>query len=86
MNKLREALEVLRGLKRKHGSVLSLNLVFESLIGNGIYNSRDAISNCLRKLQVIGKIRPVHVGVDIELLEDVKVEYTQSSLVDAMKR
>lgn len=86
MDKLRDALEVLRDLKRKHGNILSLNLVFESLLGEGIYNSRDAVANCLRKLQVIGKIRLVHVGVDIELLEDVKIEHIQSSLIDVMKR
>lgn len=81
MERLEEVLDVLRSLRKKHGRVLSLNVVFDALTKMNIYESRKAISDCLRRLQSANKIRPVNFGVNIELLEDDKpVEYVQSSL------
>lgn len=86
MERLEEALDVLRSLKKKHGSVLSLSVVFDALIKERIYESNQAISNCLRKLQSKNKIRPLNFGVNIELLEDdVQIEYVQSSLDGGFK-
>lgn len=81
MERLEETLDVLRSLRKKHGRVLSLNVVFDALIKERIYESKQAISICLRKLQSAKKIRPVNFGVNIELLEDGKpLDYVQSSL------
>jgi len=70
MESLEEVLYVLRSLKKKHGRVLSLNVVFDTLIKERVYESKQAISKCLRELQSEKKIRPVNFGVNIEFLED----------------
>ncbi len=85
MEYLDEVLEILRKLKKKHGSPHPLNAVFKALIEERICDSSKSVSECLRKLQNIGKIRPVNAGVNIELLEDVKVNYIQSSLLPFKK-
>jgi len=85
MEYMEEVLEILRGLKKKHKGPLPLNAVFKVLIEEHICDSAKSVSECLRKLQSVGKIRPVNVGVDIELLEDVKTEYVQSSLTPFRK-
>ncbi|MFH1623209.1 MAG: hypothetical protein ABIA12_01680 [Candidatus Aenigmatarchaeota archaeon] len=76
-----EVLNVLRGMRKRRNGPLLLKEVFKSVIGRGICESSKSVSDCLRKLQTAGKIRTLNRGVDIELLEDVKVEYVQSSLV-----
>jgi hypothetical protein len=85
MEQSEEVLEVLRNLKKKYSQTLPLRTVFKSLMDAKICDSSKAVSECLKDLQRIGKIRPVNSGVDIELLEAVKVEYVQSSLMLALK-
>jgi len=80
-----EVLEVLRGMKRRGAEKLQLKEVFKSVIGKGICESSRGVSDCLRQLQRDGKIRTLNRGVDIDLLEHVKVEYVQSSLVRAKR-
>lgn len=80
MEQIEEVLEVLRNLKRKYGDPLSLKVVFSLLIEKKICDSNKSVSDCLRKLDIAGKIRSVNSGVDIELLEDIRPEYVQSSL------
>lgn len=85
MEYLEEVLLVLRKLKRRHDGPLPLNIVFKTLIEERICDSTKSVSDCLRRLQHDGKIRPVNSGVNIELLEDVKVNYVQSSLTPFRK-
>lgn len=85
MEYLEEVLVILRRLKRKHNGPLPLNAVFKTLMEERICDSSKSVSECLRKLQSSGKIRPVNAGVNIELLEDVKVNYVQSSLTPFRK-
>ena len=80
MDYLDDVLEILRGLKKRHGGPLPLNVVFKTLIEEHVCDSSKSVSDCLRKLQSIGKIKPVNAGVNIELLEEVNVNYVQSSL------
>jgi hypothetical protein len=80
-----EVLEVLRGMKRRGAETLQLKEVFKSVIGKGICESSRGVSDCLRQLQRDGKIHTLNRGVDIELLEHVKVEYVQSSLAHARR-
>lgn len=80
-----EVLDVLRGMKRRIGGPLSLKDVFKSVLGKGICESSRSVSECLRALQRHGKIRTLNRGVDIELLENVKVDYVQSSLMRAKR-
>jgi hypothetical protein len=80
-----EALGVLRLLKRRYERTLPVKAVFKSLIDSRICDSSKSVSDCLKQLQRMGKIRSVNTGVDIELLEDVKIEYVQSSLVPGLK-
>ncbi len=89
MEELEGALGALRQLGRKHGKILSLSLVFKTLTQKRIYDSRDAIVECLRNLQNENKIRPINFGIDIELLEDVEsiaLAHVQSSLDGFGKR
>jgi hypothetical protein len=85
MEYLEDVLEILRKLKRKHQGPLPLNLVFKSLIEERICDSSRTVSECLRKLQNEGKIRSINSGVNIELVEDVKINYVQSSLTPFRK-
>jgi len=80
-----QVLEVLRGMKRRGAGELSLKEVFKSVIGKRICETSRSVSECLRGLQRQGKIRTLNQGIAIELLEDVKVEYVQSSLVRTKK-
>ena len=80
MEYLEDVLQILRSLKKKNKGPLPLSLVFKTLIDERVCDSSQSVSECLRKLQNIGKIRPVRMGVDIELLEEVKTDYVQSSL------
>ena len=82
MDNLESTMETLRQLRKKHGRVLSLTLVFKCLLKTRLYRSKETIANCLRALQKAHKIKPINFGVDIELLESVKQnsEYVQSSL------
>jgi hypothetical protein len=83
MDNIESTMDALRGLARKHGSVLSLSLVFKTLFKSGIYRSREALADCLRALQKEKKIKSINFGIDIELLENIDsnaMEYTQSSL------
>ena len=80
-----DVLGVLRGMKKRNGGPLQLKDVFKSVIGKGICDSSKSVSDCLRQLQRTGKIRTLNRGVDIELLEDVKAEYVQSSLLRAKR-
>ena len=86
MEQIEEVLDVLRSLKRKHGNPLSLGIIFKSLIEERICDSTKSVSECLRGLSGAGKIRSVSSGVGIELLEDVKQDYVQSSLAPFRKR
>jgi len=86
MEQIEEVLEVLRNLKRRHGNPLSLGIIFRSLIARRICDSNKSVSDCLRELRSVGKIRTVNSGVGIDLLEDVKPEYVQSSLSPFGKR
>lgn len=86
MEQMEEVLEVLRQMKKRYGDALPLRIIFKALIEKKICESSKSVSECLKKLQVIGKIKPKNTGVDIELLEDVKVDYIQSSLVSLAKR
>lgn len=85
MEYLDDVLDILRELKKKHKGPLPLNAVFKTLINERICDSSKSVSECLRKLQIAGKIRPVNAGVNIELLEDVKLNYVQSSLTPFRK-
>lgn len=85
MEYLEEVLEILRKMKKKHDGPLPLNAVFKTLIDSRICDSSKSVSDCLRKLQSIGKIRSVNSGVNIELLEEVKVSYVQASLTPFRK-
>jgi hypothetical protein len=85
MEDIEDALGVLRVLKRRYERTLPLKAVFKSLIDSRICDSSKSVSDCLRQLQRMGKIRSVNTGVDIELLEDIKVEYVQSSLVPSLR-
>ncbi len=78
-------LEVLRGMKKRGAVALSLKEVFKSVLGLGICRSSRSLSDCLRHLQRDGKIRTLNRGVDIDLLENVKIEYVQSSLARAKR-
>jgi len=84
MSDMDDALIILRQLGRRHGRVLSLSLVFKTFLQTRIYDSKEAIADCLRSLQRQNKIKPINFGVDIELLEDAEdldgEEYVQSSL------
>lgn len=80
MEHTEEVLQILRKLKRTHNGPLPLNKVFKALIEEKICDSNKSVSEVLKKLQSIGKIRPVQAGVNIELLEKVKVKYSQTSL------
>ena len=80
MEQIEEVLQVLRKMKRKRGDPLPLAIIFRSLIEDRICDSKKSVSECLKRLQISGKIRTVNSGVNIELLEDVKPEYSQSSL------
>lgn len=80
MDHLEDILKVLRKLKRKHKGPLPLDIVFRKLIEGKVCDSSKTVSESLRKLQGMGKIKPVDVGVNIELLEEVKVKYIQASL------
>lgn len=80
MEQIEEVLQVLRKMKRRRGDPLPLAIIFRSLIENRICDSKRSVSECLKSLQISGKIRTVTSGVNIELLEDVKPEYSQSSL------
>lgn len=86
MGQIEEVLEVLRNLKRRHGNPLPLKVIFRSLIEERICDSTKSVSDCLRRLRGVGKIRSVSSGIGIELLEDVKPEYVQSSLTPFRKR
>jgi len=85
MEQTEEALDVLRNLKKRYQKTLPLKVVFKSLIDERICDSSRSVSECLRELQRIGKIKPINSGIDIELLEDVKLEYVQSSLTPFKK-
>lgn len=80
MEQIEEVLQVLRKMKRRRGDPLPLAIIFRSLIEDRICDSKKSVSDCLKMLQISGKIRTVSSGVNIELLEDVKPEYSQSSL------
>jgi len=75
-----EVLDVLRGMRRRRSGPLLLKEVFKSVLGRGICETSRGVSDCLRRLQADDKIRTLNRGVDIDLLENVKVEYVQSSL------
>jgi|GEM_PF-3458988 len=80
MEYLEEVLQILRKMKKKYKGPLPLNEVFKCLIKERVCDSNKSVLDCLRKLQSIGKIKSVNAGVNIELLEDVKANYVQSSL------
>ncbi len=86
MEQIEEVLDVLRSLRRRHGNPLSLGIIFRSLIEERICDSTKSVSDCLRRLRGAGKIRSISSGVGIELLEDMKQEYVQSSLAPFGKR
>jgi len=83
-----EVLQRLRSLARIKGRVLPLNLVYRTLIKEGLYSSTANISKALKRLEISGKIKPVAFGMSIELLDvdrdevqtQSKVEYVQSTL------
>jgi len=85
MDQVEEVLNVLRKMKRKSLGPLPLRNIFKSLMDERICDSNKSVSDCLKTLKKMGKIRVVNTGVDIELLENVKVEYTQSSLMPLRK-
>lgn len=85
MDQIEEVLQVLRKLKRKYNGPLPLREIFRSLMDDSVCDSNISISECLKRLRVEGKIRTVNSGVDIELLEEVKIEYVQSSLMPFRK-
>ena len=80
MEEMEEVLEVLRKMKRRRNGPLPLNEIFKSLVDARVCDCAKSVSDCLKKLRTAGKIRPINSGVDIELLENVKIEYVQSSL------
>ena len=80
-----EVLGVLRGMKKKNNGPLQLKDVFKRVLDKGICDSSKSVSDCLRQLQRDGKIRTLNRGVNIELLEDVKAEYVQSSLLHSKR-
>ena len=82
MDNLESTMETLRQLGKKHGRVLSLTLVFKSLLHTRLYRSKESIANCLRALKKVHKIKSINFGIDIELLENIEPnsEYVQSSL------
>jgi hypothetical protein len=80
-----EVLDVLRGMKKKNNGPLQLKDVFKRVLGKGICDSSKSVSDCLRQLQRDGKVRTLNRGVDIELLEEVRAEYVQSSLLHSKR-
>ncbi len=80
MDQTEEVLSVLRNMKKKSNGPLPLRVIFKSLIEERICDSSKSVSDCLKRLKKMGKIRTLNTGVDIELLEEVKIDYVQSSL------
>ncbi len=81
MNQLEEILKVLRRMKKRSDGPLRLSVIFKLLIEEQICDSSKAVSECLKQLKRMGKINIINTGIDLELLENVKVEYIQSSLM-----
>lgn len=80
MDQMEEVLDVLRKLKKRYDGPLPLRDIFKMLMDDCVCDSSRSVSQCLKRLSGEGKIRTVNSGVDIELLEEVKIEYVQSSL------
>ena len=80
MGQIEDVLNVLRNMKKKHNGPLPLQSIFKSLIEERVCKSSKSVSDCLKDLQRMGKIKAINTGVDIELLEEIRVEYIQSSL------
>ncbi len=85
MGQIDDVLGVLRDMKKRNDGPLSLQKIFKSLIDEGICDSSKSVSECLKKLSISGKIKTLNAGVNIELLEEVKVNYVQSSLLSLDK-
>lgn len=92
MAKIDEVLRILHSLRKDNGKVISLSAVYKIIIREGIYNSYKAISDSLKRLESIGKIKLVNFGNNIELLDEelsermnAKIEFVQSSLLDLKK-
>ena len=85
MNKLEEVLNVLRKMKKKNDGPLPLRNIFKLLMEDHVCDSSKSVADCLKLLRKMGKIKIVNTGIDVELLENVKAEYTQSSLIPIRK-
>jgi hypothetical protein len=83
MDETEVAMGALQRLARKHGNVLSLNLVFKTLLDDRICASRESITDCLHRLHTQNRIKSINFGIAIELMEKIEAEsisYVQSSL------
>jgi len=80
VDQIEEVLSVLRRMKKRENGPLPLRTIFRSLIDERICDSSKTVSECLRTLNKMGKIRTLNTGVDIELLEEIKAKYVQASL------
>jgi len=80
LDQIENVLNVLRKMKKKSNGPLPLRAIFKSLIDERICDSSKTVSECLRSLNKMGKIRTLNTGVDIELLEEIKAKYVQASL------
>lgn len=74
MTKSDEVLQILRNLAKKNGNVISLNQIHKILIKEGVFQSKKSVANCLRKLELVRKIKPINFGVSVELLEQEQNE------------
>ncbi len=80
MAKNEEVLATLKQLTRKHGKVLSLNVIHKTLIRDGILSSQRAVANVLKKLENVRKIRSVSFGVSVEVLENVEEPIVEKTI------
>lgn len=81
MTKSDEVLQILRNLARKNGNVIPLDQIHKILIKEGVFQSKKSVANCLRRLELVRKIKPINFGVSVELLEQEQsknIEYAHS--------
>lgn len=74
MTKSDEVLQILRNLAKDNGKIISLEQIHKVLIKEGVFQSKKSVANCLRRLEMVRKIKPINFGVSVELLEQEKSE------------
>jgi Fe2+ or Zn2+ uptake regulation protein len=68
MSKDDEILEVLKELAKSKGKMISLLLIYNTVVKKGVYTSKSSIHSALKRLEIRGKIKATNLG-SIELLE-----------------